>query len=777
MDSGGVMTADAAAPARPGRGSAADSSIPQRPGSPTLPGLSPVPGQVPVLLPLPFDAPLTYAPPAGEEGEEEDGAGPLPPGSFVRVPLGPRQTIGVVWDRAEQEVDPARLRPVAEIFPTPPMPAGLRRLIDFTADYTLCSRGAALRLALRDARALVPPPGRRGVVLDGPPPERMTPPRQAVIDHLMAIGRDPGGAPPAIAMADLAAATGASMAVIGGLLRAGTLAEVELTGEPGYRRPDVTAAPADLSPGQAAAAGALADRVGQGFSVSVLDGVTGSGKTEVYFAAVRAALLAGRQVLVMVPEIALSTAWLERFTARFGTAPAVWHSGIGQTERRRLWRAAALGRVDVVVGARSSLFLPLGRLGLIVVDEEHDASYKQDDGVAYNARDLAVVRAKLEEVPVILSSATPSLETLTNVARGRYGRVLLPARHGRAAMPAVEAVDLRRFPLPASRFLAPPLVAGVTEALAAGEQALLFLNRRGFAPLTLCDACGHRLQCPHCSAWLVEHRLLGRLQCHHCGHAVRLPPACPECGAEARFKACGPGVERLMDEARGLFPEARIALASSDSMHGPKQAAELFGAIHAREVDLIVGTQVLAKGHHFPWLTCVGVVDADLGLEGGDLRAGERSFQMLTQVAGRAGRAERPGRVFLQTHQPEHPVMAALIAHDRDGFVAAETAARKSAAMPPFGRLASVLLSGPDEAQVAKAARMVAGAAPRTAGIRVLGPAPAPLSLLRGRFRWRLLLHAARHLQLQPVLRGWLGPLALPSAVRLSVDVDPYSFL
>ena len=771
MDSGGVMTAERAG----GGGSAA--------GSGGAPADAPAAGQVGVLLPLPFDEPLTYALPDDGAGDDwEDAAAaprPLPPGSFVRVPLGPREVVGVVWDRAMPAVDPARLRPVSGVFPTPPMPEGLRRLVDFTADYTLCSRGAALRLALRDGRALVPPPARRGVRLAGPPPERMTPARQAVLDHLlaMAAGSDPAVEPPAIALPDLAAASGASAAVIDGLIRAGTLEEVPLSGEPGYPCPDAEAPPAVLSPEQAEAAGRLADAVGAGFSVSLLDGVTGSGKTEVYFAAVRAALRAGRQVLVLVPEIALSTAWLERFTDRFGTAPAVWHSDIGQTERRRLWRAAALGRVQVVVGARSALFLPLSRLGLIVVDEEHDASYKQDDGVAYNARDLAVVRGKLEGAPVILSSATPSLETLANVERGRYARVLLPARHGSAALPTVEAIDLRQHRLPASRFLAPPLVAAVQEALAAGEQALLFLNRRGFAPLTLCDACGHRLQCPHCSAWLVEHRLLGRLQCHHCGHAMRLPPACPACGAEGSFKPCGPGVERLMDEAAMLFPEARIALASSDSMHGPKQAAALFRAIHDRQVDLIVGTQVLAKGHHFPWLTCVGVVDADLGLEGGALRAGERSFQMLTQVAGRAGRAERPGRVFLQTHQPDHPVMAALIAHDRDGFVAAEGAARRSAAMPPYGRLASVLLSGPDEAQVAQAARQLFAAAPQAAGVRVLGPAPAPLSLLRGRYRWRLLLHAARRLAVQPILRDWLDKVRLPAAVRLSVDVDPYSFL
>lgn len=748
MDSRGVMAADEAE-----RRSAAAGGEGQR--------------QVAVLLPLPFDEPLTYAPPA-----EEEGATPLVPGSYVRVPLGPREALGVVWDRAAPPPAGARLRPVAAVFPTPPMPEPLRRLIDFTAGYTLCSRGAALRLALRDARALLPPPPLRGVRLAGPPPERMTAARQAVLDCLTTAGE--GGA---MTVPDLAAASGASGAVIGGLIRAGTLEEVALAGEPAYPRPDPDLPAPPLSPAQAEAAAALAAAVGRGFSVTVLDGVTGSGKTEVYFEAIRAALRAGRQVLVLVPEIALTAAWLERFAARFGQAPAVWHSDVGQTERRRLWRAAALGRVDVVVGARSALFLPFDRLGLVVVDEEHDASYKQDDGVPYNARDLAVVRGKLEGAPVILSSATPSLESVANVERGRYGRVVLPARHGSAELPAVQLVDLREHRLPATRFLAPPLVAAVEEVLAAGEQALLFLNRRGFAPLTLCDACGHRLQCPHCSAWLVEHRLLRRLQCHHCGHAERLPRACPACGAEDRFKPCGPGVERLVDEAQALFPEARIGLASSDTMHGPKQAAELFAAIQERRIDLIVGTQVLAKGHHFPWLTCVGVVDADLGLEGGDLRAAERSFQLLMQVAGRAGREERPGRVFLQTHLPEHPVMAALAAHDRDGFLAAEKQARRGAAMPPFGRLAAVLLSGPDEAEVAACARDLARRAPSGPGLRVLGPAPAPLSLLRGRYRYRLLLHAALRVQVQPVLRDWLGGVRLPGAVRLSVDVDPYSFL
>ncbi|GAB4237599.1 MAG: primosomal protein N' [Kiloniellaceae bacterium] len=758
--------------------------------------------RVAVLLPLPLTGPYDYLLPP-----ELAAARPVEAGSIVRVPLGQREVVGVIWDQplddsagAEKEVPLAKLRPVLEVLPVPPLTEVARRFLAWVADYTLAAPGAVLRMALSSPSALEPP---RPLTLyrrrDGDPPEglRLTPARRRVLAEL-ADG-------PARPLADLAQAAGVGTSVVKGLEQAGCVEAVEVVREPAFAPPDPALPGPALSDQQAAAAAALRESVsvaakgaakGAGaFSVTLLDGVTGSGKTEVYFEAIAEAVAAGRQALVLLPEIALSAQWLARFEQRFGVAPALWHSDLTSVQRRATWRAVAQGRAPVVVGARSALFLPYPDLGLIVVDEEHESAFKQEDGVTYHARDMAVVRAQLGGIPAILVSATPSLESLNNVRVGRYQALHLPERHGDAVLPKVTLVDLRQDKPPKLEGLGPgwlstALRQAVSETLAAGEQVLLFLNRRGYAPLTLCRACGHRLQCPNCTAWLVEHRLARRLQCHHCGHSSRLPPACPDCGAEGTLTACGPGVERLAEEVAVLFPKARVAMMTSDTLTGPEAAAELVRAVQAREVDLLIGTQIVAKGHHFPHLTLVGVVDADLGLYGGDLRAAERTYQLLHQVAGRAGRAEHRGRVLLQTAEPEHPVMQALAAGaenasgnagGRDSFFEAEAAAREAAGLPPFGRLAALILSGPDARQVDEVARALARAAPRgeqgTEQVTVLGPAPAPLAVLRGRHRRRFLVKAPRAFRLQPLLRHWLAQVKLPSAVRLQVDIDPYSFL
>ncbi|MEM9685045.1 MAG: primosomal protein N', partial [Pseudomonadota bacterium] len=495
------------------------------------------------------------------------------------------------------------------------------------------------------------------------------------------------------------------------------------------------------------------------------------------FEAIAECLRQGRQVLVLLPEIALTTDWLERFRRRFGVLPQQWHSELSQTERRRTWRAVANGTASVVVGARSALFLPYPRLGLIVVDEEHDASFKQQDGIAYHARDMAVVRASIEKIPIFLVSATPSLETVVNVEEGRYGHVHLPSRHGSAGMPAVSVVDMRKDAPPRQCWLSPPLRDALKETLEAGEQTLLFLNRRGYAPLTLCRSCGHRLECPNCTAWLVEHRLARRLECHHCGFFTGYPETCPECGAEDSLVACGPGVERLAEEVQSLWPDARLATLTSDTMRGPAAIEDLIGRMQRHEIDVLIGTQVVAKGHHFPNLTLVGVIDADLGLTGGDLRAGERTYQLLHQVAGRAGRDAKPGHVFLQTYNPDHPVMTALAAGERDRFVAEETEQRRLGGWPPFGRLAALIFSGPDEAALDTLMRQVAREAPRYEGVRILGPAPAPLARLRRRYRRRFLIKTPRDVGIQRVVSDWLEKVRIPGSVRIQVDVDPYSFL
>ncbi len=717
--------------------------------------------QIAVLLPLPLVGAYDY-----RVGAEQC----LKAGDFVRVPLGRRHAIGVVWGPGRGDVAPERCRDVLERLAAPALPEALRRLVDWVASYTLAAPGAVLKMAMSVPEALEAPRAHAiyGAAIVVPAGLRLTDARRRVLD----------AATRPASIADLARAADVGPAVVRGLVAAGALTVKDGAppiGETAFCEADFSGA--GLSDEQARAADRLRARIGSGFSVTMLEGVTGSGKTEVYFEAIAAALSQGLQVLVLLPEIALSAQWLERYTARFSLPPLAWHSDIGDAARRNGWRAVAEGRAKVVAGARSALFLPFARLGLIIVDEEHDGSYKQEEGVAYHARDMAVVRARLGEIPIVLASATPSLETRANVQAGRYELVHLPNRHGGAELPELTLVDLRKHPPTRQSWLSPPLIAAMEETLAAKEQVLLFLNRRGYAPLTLCRTCGHRLQCPHCTAWLVEHRARGRLQCHHCGYLAHVPTVCPGCEAADSFIACGPGVERVAEEAAKRFPEARLAVMASDSLSGPKAAADIVERMARHEIDLLVGTQIVAKGHHFPRLTLVGVVDADLGLAGGDLRAAERTFQLLTQVAGRAGRAAHPGRVFLQTFQPDAPVLAALVAGDTESFYAAEAESRRVTGMPPYGKLAAVIVSGPDGPVVEKVARDLARTAPRAPGVSVLGPAPAPLALLRGRYRHRLLVKAERRINLQALLRHWLSAAPTASGVRIQVDVDPYSFL
>ncbi|MFL5295565.1 MAG: primosomal protein N' [Phenylobacterium sp.] len=713
-----------------------------------------------VLLPMPLPEAFDYA--------EPEGMG-LELGDQVAAPLGPRLLRGVVVGLREAAGGNRPLKPVDSVLEEPRLPPGTVEFVQWAARYAVDWPGQPLAIALRGARAPKPRP-LRVLELTGLQPARPTPARAKVI----------ATAAQAMTPADLARAAAVSSGVVKALLDEGVLAARFMEPEASFDPPDPALPGAHLNASQAAAAEALRAMLAEGaFSVALLDGVTGSGKTEVYLEAAAAVLTADRtaQVLILLPEIALTQAVIGRVAARFGAEPGEWHSDVAPPARRGVWEAVAAGRCRIVVGARSALFLPFANLKLIVVDEEHDASFKQEEGFIYHARDLAVARGKIEDAAVVLASATPSLETLRNAEQGRYRWLRLAGRHGTAQLPQIALVDLRETPPEPGRWLSPPLVAAMAEAFARGEQSLLFLNRRGYAPLVLCKACGERLCAPDTDSWLVEHRYSGRLVCHLTGFSMPKPAACPHCGARDSLVSIGPGVERVEEEARERFPQARVAVFSSDTAYDAREGKRLIEAMAAGQIDVLVATQAAAKGHNFPNLTLVGVVDADLGLRGGDLRAAERTYQLLAQATGRAGRKEKAGRALLQTWAPEHAVMQALQAQDRDAFVAAEMAEREAAGLPPFGRLAAVVASGVDPVQLEDFVRAMAQAAPNSPGVEVYGPADAPLGLVRGRRRKRFLVRADRAVDLSAYMATWRARVKPPASVRVAIDIDPYSFL
>ena len=707
-------------------------------------------------------------------------------GTIVMVPFGGRYLPGIVMTAAIGDVPVTKLRAVKSLVTLPPLSEALVQFIERVAAWTMAPLGAVVKMVLSQPAAFDRPHQQKRYSIGTPAGEtRLTKARQHVLDYLTK--NEVPAAPnnqaetAGVSAAMITAACGASQVVINGMETAGLLKVKFVSADEPPPLPQHDLDHVTLTLDQQQAAIHLRGLIGHGFQTCLLDGVTGSGKTEVYFEAVEMAIAAGQQVLILLPEIALSAAWRARFTARFGVPPVEWHSDISAAQKRKSWKFVLQTRASVVVGARSALFLPFSRLGLIIVDEEHEHAFKQEDQVIYQARDMAVLRGRLENVPVVLASATPSLESWVNAGKTglppRYDYLALPKRVQGAQLPDISAIDLRATPPERGRWLAPPLVEAIGSRLEAGEQSLLFLNRRGYAPLTLCGACGTKVTCPNCDSWMVAHRLAGRLRCHHCGHESRPSNDCKSCGAKDQMQACGPGVERLAEEVLIRFPEARFALLSSDTVGTPKAAEAFIQSVSDGEVDIIIGTQMAAKGHHFPHLTLVGVVDADLGLAGGDLRAAERTFQMLSQVAGRAGRESRPGSAMLQTLEPKNPVLLSLIAGDRDAFLLQEAAARQAAGMPPFGQLAAIIIATPREDQLFEAIHQLASTRPYFDSVQIYGPAIAPIGFLKGKHRARLLIRADKSVNIQHILQGWLGTIKLPSSVRMQIDIDPYSFL
>ncbi len=719
-----------------------------------------------VLLPLPFNDVFDY--------KVEDA---VANGTLVRVPFGCERYVGVVWKQGKSsDLDDAKIKSVLEVLDYPPLSPSLMKFISFVASYNMAFLGLTLKMVLSVKGAFDDRQTATLYRLSGKTLAeaglKNSDARWRVMDLLRHYP---------YSRTEICAGAGCGPAVVKNMIDAGVLEPFVVEKKKEFLLPDAEHCKVVLTPEQQAAADELSAKVGAGFSVTLLDGVTGSGKTEVYFEAVAEALKRGAQVLIMVPEIALTTQWLNRFEKRFGVRPACWHSGLGSRERIDNWQAAVDGRAKVIIGARSALFLPYKNLGLIVIDESHDHSFKQEDVVNYQGRDMAVVRAKIEQFPLILSTATPDLETVSNVEEGKYGVVRLTSRYAAASLPEIKIIDLKKSkPQKGSwgiSWLSPDLVAALKENLEKGEQSVLFLNRRGYAPLTICRDCGHRIQCPNCTAWLTEHRNSNTLVCHHCGYSTPIPKVCPECGSEDGLTACGPGVERIAEEVKGRFPSARIEILSSDITSSLNEISAVIRKMEKGEVDILIGTQILAKGHHFPSLTLVGIVDADLGLMGSDLRASEQTFQLLSQVSGRAGRGEKKGTVYLQTLYPENAVLQALIAGDREKFLKLEKQTRRLLKMPPYGKLAAVVVSGANREQTEKTAILLGRTAPNTDYISTLGPAQAPIYMLRGKYRYRLLLKTAKNIRIQDVVGEWLRRVPCPSNVRIEVDIDPYSFM
>lgn len=739
-----------------------------------------------VLLPLPFNDVFDYA--------ADDGAAA---GQIVRVPFGRDRQTGVIWKIGKtSKLDDGKIKAVAEMLNLPPLKPGLIKLVEWVAAYNLAPLGLVLKMVLCAKGAFEDPKLNILYRLTG---KTLADARLKNSDARWRVIELLRHAP--YSRAEIAKGAGVSQSVIKTLIENGLLEPLPVPRQKTFTAPKINFRQIRLTAEQQNAADYLCAKCESGFSVTLLDGVTGSGKTEVYFEAAAKILDQGRQVLILVPEISLTAQWLERYEKRFGAKPAKWHSGLSGGERTETWKAVAENRAKVLVGARSALFLPYADLGLIIVDESHDHSFKQEEVVNYQARDMAVVRAKIENIPIILSTATPDLETVVNAESGKYGCVRLTGRYAAAELPEIKIIDLKKdkprkwLPItnpdpakenadtadtggrPKPAWLSPSLCRALQDNLQNGGQSMLFLNRRGYAPLLICRDCGHRIQCPNCTAWLAEHHKSGRLMCHHCGFSSPIPPACPECGSETGLTACGPGVERIAEETRGRFPGARIEVLSSDTAGSFTEISQAISRMENGETDILIGTQILAKGHHFPALTLVGIVDADLGLMGSDLRAAEQTFQLLSQVAGRAGRGDKKGTVYLQTLYPENAVLKALTDNDRSRFLELEKQSRQMLGFPPYGKLAAVIVSSPSAEAAERVAAGLAKCAPHGEGIGILGPAPAPIYMLRGKFRYRLLLKTLRNINIQTIIKNWFGMINIPGNVRVTADIDPYSFL
>ena len=705
-------------------------------------------------------------------------------GNFVRVSVMNRPYIGVVYGIGDSGLPESKIKSVSEVFDFGLSVEDLQ-WIQKMSEWTLMTPGAVLRLIINVPDAFLPPRIEPLYTFKHDDKIRMTEARQSVADAFASNDNE------AMSVSDIQNISHVSSSVVRTMIKNGTLVLSDSRAKEQksfiYQYKDMGTV--KLNEEQSKAADVIGNAIEEGgFAVYLLDGITGSGKTQVYFDSAWRAYQKGKSVLLMMPEIALTAQFMSRYEHRFGAPPVVWHSNLTAARRREIWRGVSRGEIKMVVGTRSALFLPWQNLGLIVIDEEHDGSYKQEDMGNYHARDMAVLRAKIAGFPVVLASATPSAETLENVAVGKYSRLKLTSRFGGATLPTIETIDIRQnrpvgYNLPDEEgdapvrtgYLSPDLCSAMQDTLSAGQQVMLFINRRGFAPIVQCKKCGWVSTCPDCSVGMTYHKHLNKLLCHMCGRMSALPEKCPNCGDAVSMR--GAGLEKIQEEVNVKFPNAKTALVSSDTMMSRQALERLVGKMERGEIDVVIGTQILAKGHHFPNLTLVGVVDADMGLFGTDFRAAEHTFQQLFQVAGRAGRGEIPGKVLMQTYQPDHPVLQAICAGDRDNFMASDMAARRTAKMPPYGQLIAIIIEAEKESVLKKFCSVLSDAAPSANGVKIMGPIAAQVYQIRNWYRMRFLVAGDVRSNLQAVVKHWMGKVKVPANVRVKIDVSPQNFM
>ena len=705
-------------------------------------------------------------------------------GSFVECRVMNRPYVGVVWGFGDSGLPAEKIKSVVRVMDSRLAVSDLQ-WIQRMSDWTLMTPGAVLKLIINIPDAFLPPRVEQLYSFDFDTKIKMTNARQAVADAFSSNDNEP------MSVNDIVNIAHVSPAVVRTMIKNETLRPSDsrvIENENRFVHEYHDMGNVTLNDEQSHAAAQIGDALSHGgFSVFLLDGITGSGKTQVYFDAVLRAYNAGKSVLLMMPEIALTAQFMSRFESRFGAPPVVWHSNLTAARRRDIWRGVLNGDIRVVVGTRSALFLPWQNLGLIVVDEEHDTSYKQEDMGNYHARDMAILRAAIAGFPVVLASATPSAETLENVANGKYRGLKLTSRFGGATLPKIETIDLREnrpttyktsnaddAPEIAGA-LSEPMCDAIAETLNNHQQVMLFINRRGFAPIVQCKKCGWTATCPDCSVGMTYHKRIGKLLCHMCGRTEPMPCKCENCEGEVSMR--GIGIEKIQEEVLARFPNARTAIVSSDTIASRQSLERIVSKMESGEIDIVIGTQILAKGHHFPNLTLVGVVDADMGLFGTDFRAAEHTFQQLFQVAGRAGRGAFPGHVLLQTYQPDNLVLNAICAGNRDDFMATDMAGRRMAKMPPYGQLVAVVIESAKENVLQKYCADLAAVAPSINGGRIMGPVPAQIYQIRNWYRMRFLISGDVRAKLQPIVSNWIARVKQPANIRVKIDVNPVNFM